>query len=797
MAKTRRRTFRLTLEHLEDRVVPSAVSGTPIALPDVQILSGTVLDPQTVRPFSGATPSGGYSPAQLAQAYGFNQISFSGVTGNGTGQTIAIVDAYDDPNITSDLAAFDSALGIAAPPTFTKVNQTGGTSYPAEDMSWAMEISLDVEWAHGMAPGANILLVEANSDSLSDLLAAETYAKSQAGVSVVSMSWGTTEFLGESSYDSYFTTPAGHAGETFIASSGDGGSSGAPEYPAISPNVIGVGGTNLYLTTSNGWSAETAWSSSGGGVSVYESQPAYQTGVVTQSSTMRTTPDVAYNSGSGMGIYDSDGYGGWVSVGGTSAGAPQWAALVAIADQGRALAGQATLDGPSQTLTKLYGLPSSDYHDITSGSNGGYSAGAGYDLVTGLGSPYANLIVPALLDSSSGTGPTITTPASATPSPVTGTTTNLSVSATDPAGASTLSYTWAVLSEPSGAQTPTFSANGTNAAQNATATFYLSGSYTFQVTVKDGAGLTATSSVTVSVNQTLTSVSVTPSTASVQQGKSQQFTATTLDQFGKAMASQPSGSSFVWKLGSGGIGSISILGLYLAPTTVTGTDTVIATYSSLSGSASVTVTPLVTVPLAPTNLTATGGTKVVNLSWSESSTNFTGFNIQRSQNGGKGWTQIATVTTKSYSDTAVKSGQSYLYRVNAYNSAGSSAWTTSSSVTPHNILFSRGAAVDGSGSSSANVPTLTASPPTLSQSSSDAVFASFVAPATAYVALTGQPSNLLANSSVISAPQSGGFSADTGSAAVPAVSLAGLTGDGGDAEADSTGDLAWADQTQP
>jgi hypothetical protein len=768
----------LGLEILEDRAVPSAINGSPLALPDIEFLSAMAPSRHSFNPLSGPAPSGGYSPAQLAQAYGFNQISFGGVKGDGTGQTIAIVDAYDDPNIASDLAAFDSGLGIAAPPSFTKVNQTGGTSLPTADTGWALEISLDVEWAHGMAPGAKILLVEANSNSLSDLLTAVNFARNQAGVSVVSMSWGSTEFLGESSYDSYFTTPSGHAGVTFVASSGDGGSSGAPEYPAISPNVIGVGGTNLYLDNSNNYSSETGWSGSGGGLSVYESQPTYQKGVVTQSSTMRTTPDVTYNAGCGMGIYDSYGYGGWVNVRGTSAGAPQWAALIAIADQGRALAGQSTLDGPSQTLPKLYALPQSDFHDITSGSNGAYSSGPGYDLVTGIGTPSANLIAPALIDSSGSSGPTITTPASATPTPVTGTTTNLSVAATDPGGAATLTCTWSVLSEPAGAATPTFSANGTNAAWNTTATFYLAGSYTFQVTVTDNAGLTATSSVTVTVNQTFTSVGVAPSTASIQQGQSKQFTATTLDQFGRPMASQPGSSSFTWSLGSGSIGSVSSSGLYQAPSTATGTATVIATYS-MSGSANVTVTQAPTVPAAPANLTATGGTKVVNLSWSESSTNVTGYTIQRSSNNGKTWQQIAQVTTTSYSDTHVKSGTSYLYRVNAYNNAGSSAWTTSSPITPNVILVDY--------------------PLPVAQSPSDGLLASFVIPAlaTVYAADYIRPSNGPSNLTVGSAEQPSGVIADySASATFPAVSLAKTPGDSGEVVLDSTDALAWDELAQ-
>src|SRR5262249_41943798 len=132
------------------------------------------------------TPSalpGGFSPQQISQAYGFNQISFSNGTikGDGSGQTIAIVDAYSQPNIASDLATFDSTYGIAAPPRFTVVNQTGGTSLPTSNTSWGLEESLDVEWAHAMAPGASILLVEANSSNWMDLFAAVNYARNQPG----------------------------------------------------------------------------------------------------------------------------------------------------------------------------------------------------------------------------------------------------------------------------------------------------------------------------------------------------------------------------------------------------------------------------------------------------------------------------------------------------------------------------------------------------------------------------------------------------------------------------------------
>jgi hypothetical protein len=361
-------------------------------------------------PFGGAAPFGspgptGYTPTQVRQAYGFNQISLGGgAAADGSGTTIAIVDAYDDPNAASDLHQFDVAFGLPDP-VFTKVNQSGGSTPPTASTGWAQEIALDVEWAHAIAPKANILLVEASSASYTNLFAAVKYAARQPGVVAVSMSWGGGEFTGESSYDSTFVTPTGHAGVAFVASSGD---SGAPvSYPAVSPNVLAVGGTTLNLTSSNAISTESGWSGSGGGISALEAQPAYQKGVVTQSGTARANPDVAYDADPNTGFpvyltYGNSASAPWLQFGGTSDAAPQWAALVAIADQGRALVGEAALDGPPQLLPMLYQLPSSDFHDVTSGSSTGspsYSAGPGYDLVTGRGTPVANLVVAGLIGS--------------------------------------------------------------------------------------------------------------------------------------------------------------------------------------------------------------------------------------------------------------------------------------------------------------------------------------------------------------------------------------------------------------
>ncbi len=447
--------------------------------------------------------------------------------------------------------------------------------------------------------------------------------------------------------------------------------------------MLAVGGTQLNTDSLGNYLSETGWSGSGGGISTVESQPSYQKGVVTQSSTMRTVPDVAYDgsSSSPFAVYDTSSYSGWIQVYGTSAGAPQWAALIAIADQGRALGGQSSLDGSTQTLPTLYGLPAGDYHDITSGSNGGYTAAAGYDLVTGMGTPRANLIAPALSNQSTSQGPSIVTPASATPNPVTGTTANLSVSGTDPSG--TLNYAWSVTSAPAGAAAPTF---GNSAAANTSVAFHLAGAYTFQVTLTDPAGLSASSSASVTVNQTLTSIVVSPAKASVADGGSLQFSAVARDQFGNNLSTQP---SFAWSLaaGSGSVVANAGTGLYTAPSSGSGTATIQASAGAVNATATVTYGAL---PAAPTNLTATAiSSRKVNLAWTESSTNVTGFVVQRANSGGNNWTTIATIAANvtSYADASVNKNKSYAYRVYAYNSFGSSGYSNTATVTTPSVAI--------------------------------------------------------------------------------------------------------------
>ncbi|MGQ0637258.1 MAG: MBG domain-containing protein [Planctomycetaceae bacterium] len=342
-----------------------------------------------------------YTPAQISHAYGFDQIMFGDVQGDGTGQTIAIVNAYNAPNIQSDLATFNALYGL---PTsdgdggalLTIANPQGQPTY---DANWAKETTLDVQWAHAMAPGAHILLVQARSNSVDDLMAAVNYARNQPGVSVISMSWGAAEFAGMTSYNSTFTTPAGHQGVSFVASAGN--TATIAQFPAMSGNVLAVGGTTLVTSDTAGtYSVETAWSKSGGGISQYETKPPQQD-EITQSSTQRTGPDVAYvaDPATGVRVYftPSGGTGSWMTVGGTSAGAPQWAALVAIANQGRALNGEGSLDGKTQLLPAIYNMSAANFNDIVSGTttNGStsYTAGPGYDLITGRGSPRAALVV--------------------------------------------------------------------------------------------------------------------------------------------------------------------------------------------------------------------------------------------------------------------------------------------------------------------------------------------------------------------------------------------------------------------
>ncbi|MGA2502265.1 MAG: S53 family peptidase, partial [Tepidisphaeraceae bacterium] len=380
-------------------------SGPATAGPAAPIVAKPIAIADGLEPFATSPPGSALTPAQIRHAYGIDQVFFGSVQGDGTGQTIAIIDVYHYPSAFSDLNTFSSQFGLptlaaypSSSPWFRQVSETGGSTSGIQlsgSSGWSIETSLDIEWAHAIAPAANILLVEANSASNSDLIsAAVNWARNQPGVVAVSMSFGLTEYSGETSYDSYFTTPSGHPGVTFLAATGDSGSPGT--WPAFSPNVVAVGGTTLNVSGTT-YVSESGWSGSGGGISTQESQPSWQNGVVTQSTTRRTIPDIALdaNPSTGVPIYDSYDFPGspWAQYGGTSLAAPMCAGIIAIAAQGRAVASLPPLDGATQTLPAIYQqLTSADLHDITSGNNG-FAAGTGYDLVTGRGTPIASALV--------------------------------------------------------------------------------------------------------------------------------------------------------------------------------------------------------------------------------------------------------------------------------------------------------------------------------------------------------------------------------------------------------------------
>jgi subtilase family serine protease len=340
-----------------------------------------------------ATVPSGLAPASLLRAYNLGTGAASGH------QVIAIVDAYDDPNASADLNTYSATFHI---PTMTacanvgalsnstcffKVNQNGTASlYPAVDTGWALEMSLDIEAAHATCQNCSIALVEANSSSYADLMAAVDRSVA-LGAKEVSMSWGSGEFLGETSYDSHFVS-----GVAFTVAAGDNGYGAS--YPAASPKVIAVGGTSLFFDKNGNYGQEIAWNGTGSGCSVYESvKPAGQTSTACAKRTIADVSAVA-DPNTGAAVYDSTRYGGrsgWFQVGGTSLATPIIAAVYALSGNTGSLSTVAnTIPYANASTASSY---ATNFHDITSGKNGSCggsllcTAIAGYDGPTGLGSP--------------------------------------------------------------------------------------------------------------------------------------------------------------------------------------------------------------------------------------------------------------------------------------------------------------------------------------------------------------------------------------------------------------------------
>ncbi|MBI3626535.1 S53 family peptidase [Candidatus Uhrbacteria bacterium] len=319
----------------------------------------------------------GLSPDQVKLAYHLPTTGGSG--------TIAIIAAYSDQTIEKDLNIFSRQFGLPDCTTVNgcleihKMSPTTG-----HDSGWALETSLDVEWAHAIAPKAKILLMQASTASGRRLMEAVDYARTRRDLVAISMSWGGPEFADEVNMEDHFTSPYG---ATFFASSGDNG--WGVSWPASSKNVVAVGGTRLNFSAAGRFSSETAWSGSGGGVSAYLPQPDFQSQYnISRAHGHRAIPDVSYNAdpASGFSVYSSSpgsaAKSGWYVLGGTSAGAPQWAAIKSL---GLSAGNAKFYQDKSGPNNKNY------FRDIISGANGDCKyyceARKRYDYVTGLGSP--------------------------------------------------------------------------------------------------------------------------------------------------------------------------------------------------------------------------------------------------------------------------------------------------------------------------------------------------------------------------------------------------------------------------
>jgi subtilase family serine protease len=612
------------------------------------------------------SPYGGITPAQMRGAYGITGISFSGISGTGAGETIAILDPGDDTGLvnstsssfsSSDLAIFDSYYGLPTPPSFIKegfTDPTSGTPALTTTLPTSngtngndLEISLDVEWAHAMAPQANILLVEGKSnfsDIFNGVLAIDAVAASM-NICALSMSFGGAEDGNLSSTanaegvdGAYFDTP----GLVYLASSGDTGayasgtSTITSQFPASSSNVLAVGGTTLSVSSSNTYVGETTWGNGtssgtsgggGGGLSVYEPQPAYQVGKVNGLTTSaRAYPDISLDASgnSGVPVYDSPDYGtgtGWVpgEVYGTSLASPLMAGIVAIADQGRSLNGFAALNssggsgvansnpnGNASALdihTMLYGFgySNSDFHDITSGNSIGpanYGPGVGYDLSTGIGSPVANRVA-ADLSSSSAIALAVTT------QPV-----NHTVAA-----GTAVSFTAAATGTPNPTVQWQYSSNNgvsystISGAISTTYSFTPTGyqtAYMYRAVFTNSVGSVATIAATLTVTRTATSTALKSNNASPTYGQSVTFTATVTPASGSGET-----GTVQFVINGANVGSPVNLSSNTATYTTTslsgGGDSVMAVYSGDGYFSGSTSTPL-TQPVTKATPTVTWGT---------------------------------------------------------------------------------------------------------------------------------------------------------------------------------------------
>lgn len=334
--------------------------------------------------FVGAAPSG-ETPSSIASVYNLTaQLGGSGV--------VVIVDAFHYPTALNDFNVFSQQFGLGREASTDPLNATNKVfqvvyaagNKPRNNCGWAQEAALDIEWAHAMAPNAKIVLVEAKSNSFTDLFQAVDVASSIAGAQEVSMSWGGSEFSSEASNDGHFTT----LGIVYFAASGDTG--GKTIYPRVSPNVVSAGGTHINRDGAGNFLSEAGWSGSGGGPSAYEARPSYQDVIQTIVGTHRGVPDYSFDAdpNSGVSVYDStscQGFSGWLVFGGTSVSSPSLAGIVNSAGSNTSSAAELSLIYFSVSNSGAT-INSANFRDILTGTAGSFSAKTGWDFVTGIGS---------------------------------------------------------------------------------------------------------------------------------------------------------------------------------------------------------------------------------------------------------------------------------------------------------------------------------------------------------------------------------------------------------------------------
>jgi subtilase family serine protease len=397
-----------------------------------------------------------YGPDEIAAAYDYPARSQL----DGTGQTILIVDAYQhDGVIRRNLAQFDGIFGL---PNLTSENfaivhgPTATTSGSGSVDGWGVETALDVEWAHAMAPGARIVLVEAATDDDANIAAALSAAIPDYPGAIISQSFGEPETLTGSVLSQYrdVYATATSLDDTILASAGDYGATWTPvlgttspayaSYPASDPLVTGVGGTQglpwgTGLLVNGHYGGEQAWNepvfdaATGGAPSVLFSSPPWQRAASAYKT--RSVPDVSYNAAINGGVYvihtveagDNAGHTFIYLVGGTSAGSPQWAAIFALANEARGMEGKGPLGWANATLAKIGSQNKSQgaFHDITVGndaldSTNGFAASPGFDLATGWGTPDVSNLIPALVSAPAASNPDAGAPAHVEPGATTG-----------------------------------------------------------------------------------------------------------------------------------------------------------------------------------------------------------------------------------------------------------------------------------------------------------------------------------------------------------------------------------------